>query len=72
LGISIISYNGKVTLGLMVDEHLICSPQQIINGFESELMDLELRLLSEFDTGSNGTSGATAMLSASEPASFEG
>ena len=72
LGISIFSYNGKVTLGLMVDEHLVREPQHIINGFESELLDLERRLLPGPDAGANGGSGGKTMLSAGAPAPFEG
>lgn len=72
LGISIFSYNGKVTLGLMVDEHLIHDPQQIINGFELELVDLECRLLPGPDRDSDGTPDVTPWLSTGEPAPFEG
>jgi WS/DGAT/MGAT family acyltransferase len=45
MGISIISYNGNVLLGLMVDEQLVTNPQRIIDGFEHELADLERRFL---------------------------
>ena len=72
LGISIFSYNGKVTLGIMVDEHLIRDPQHIINGFELELLDLERRLLPKPTHSSNGSPAGEAMLSAGEPAPFEG
>ena len=72
LGISVFSYNGKVTLGLMVDEHLIRDPQQIIQGFELELLDLERRLLPEPASSSNGTPAGGELLPASEPAPFEG
>ncbi len=44
LGISIISYNGMVTLGLMADEQLAPDPQRIIEGFELELAELERHL----------------------------
>jgi diacylglycerol O-acyltransferase len=72
LGISIISYNSKVTLGIMVDEHLIRDPQHIINGFELELLDLERRLLPKPGDSSNGSPAGEAMLSAGEPTPFEG
>ncbi len=72
LGISVFSYNGKVTLGLMVDEHLVRDPQQIIDGFELELLDLERRLLPGPASSSNGTSAGGELLSAGEPAPFEG
>ena len=72
LGISVISYNGKVMLGLMVDEHLIHDPHQIIDGFELELLAFERRLLPGPTAGSNGTADGTALLSAGESAPFEG
>lgn len=43
MGISIISYNGNVLLGIMADEQLVTNPQRIIDGFELELADLEQR-----------------------------
>ena len=45
MGISIISYNGNVLLGIMADEQLVAHPQRIIDGFEHELADLEQRFL---------------------------
>ena len=72
LGISIFSYNGKVMLGLMVDEHLIREPQHIINGFESELLDLERRLLPGPAAGANGVAGGKTMLSTGAAAPLEG
>jgi hypothetical protein len=41
LGISIMSYNNEVTLGIMVDEGLVTDPQAIVDGFEDELFRLE-------------------------------
>jgi hypothetical protein len=73
LGISIISYNSKVTLGIMVDEHLIHNPQQIIDGFELELVDLEQRLLPKPGAGPNNRTHTGEVLpSASETAPLEG
>ncbi len=72
LGISIFSYNSKVTLGIMVDEQLIHDPQHIIDGFELELLDLEQRLVTRPSIGSNGTPAGGVLLSAGEPAPFEG
>ena len=43
LGISIISYHGQVTLGIMIDEHLVARPELIMEGFEEELTMLEAR-----------------------------
>lgn len=51
LGISIFSYNGSVTLGLMADEQLVPNPQRIIDGFERNSADLEQRLLSRLNIG---------------------
>lgn len=36
LGISIISYRGEVTLGVMVDEGLVAEPEQLIMAFAAE------------------------------------
>jgi hypothetical protein len=41
LGISIFSYHGSVTLGLMIDERLVSDPQLIMDGYEDELLLLE-------------------------------
>lgn len=43
LGISIISYNGEVVLGLMVDEGLVQDPEAIMAAFRQELDDIWLR-----------------------------
>jgi WS/DGAT/MGAT family acyltransferase len=45
LGISIISYKGQVTIGLMVDEQLIAHPQRIVEQVEDEIALLEAELL---------------------------
>ncbi len=37
LGISIISYHGEVTIGVMVDEGLISNPQDLLHAFVEEL-----------------------------------
>ena len=47
LGISIISYKGQVTIGLMVDEQLIAHPQRIVEQVEDEIALLEAELLSQ-------------------------
>lgn len=72
LGLSIISYDSKVTLGIMVDEHLIHDPHRIIDGYEHELADLEQRFLSRQGPGANGAPSGDVLLSAGEGASFEG
>ena len=68
LGISIISYNGQVTLGIMLDEHLVARPELIMEGFEEELMLLEARMIAaetEFpgSVAHNGSNGAGVALS---------
>jgi hypothetical protein len=43
LGISILSYNGKVTVGIASDERLMPDPEVLLEGFEDEfnaLLDL--------------------------------
>jgi hypothetical protein len=67
LGISIISYNGQVTLGIMLDEHLVARPELIMEGFEEELLLLEARMIaaeSEFPSsvGHNGSNGVGVAL----------
>ena len=52
MGISIISYNGQVTLGLMVDEHLIQEPQLIMERFAQQFELLERHT---FQMAGNGT-----------------
>ena len=42
LGVSIISYDGEVTLGLVIDEKLVDKPERILDRFQSEF-----RILSE-------------------------
>lgn len=54
LGISIISYNGNVMLGLMADESLVSDPQRIIDGFELELAELEHRFLPQLEMTDSG------------------
>jgi hypothetical protein len=72
LGISIFSYNGKVTLGIMVDEQLVREPQRVIDGYERELADLEARFLAKSTAGANGKPASDLLLPAPEPATFEG
>lgn len=52
MGISIISYNGQVTLGLMVDENLIQEPQLIMEHFARQFELLERHT---FQMAGNGT-----------------
>jgi hypothetical protein len=40
VGISVISYAGEVTLGLMVDEALVNDPQRIVDAFHAEFCAL--------------------------------
>ena len=73
LGISIFSYNGKVMLGLMVDEHLVREPtadHQWLRTLSSWIWNAAC--CPGPNTGANGTPGGTAVLSAGAPAPFEG
>lgn len=82
MGISIISYNGGVLLGIMADEQLIAEPQRIIDGFERELLDLERRLLPKgadvevnglIGTGNDtGTGNGNGTVQAAAAADFQG
>jgi diacylglycerol O-acyltransferase / wax synthase len=54
LGISIISYNGRVMLGIMIDERLVSNPQLIMAGFADELATLEARVFARNATQVNG------------------
>ncbi|MGL4648504.1 MAG: wax ester/triacylglycerol synthase family O-acyltransferase [Caldilineaceae bacterium] len=47
LGVSIISYNGEVTLGVMADEGLVGSPERILDAFAAELRSLRADVISE-------------------------
>lgn len=62
VGISIISYNGKVTLGVMVDEHLIPNPQAIIDGFKSQLVLLAERVTQLAEESSLSPGDANGLL----------
>jgi len=41
MGISIISYNGKITMGLATDEKIVADPQIILNMFQEEMKELK-------------------------------
>lgn len=45
LGISIISYRGEVTLGVMVDDGLVCEPERLIEAFAAEFEAMAAPLL---------------------------
>jgi len=47
MGISIISYNGKITMGLATDEKRVADPQVILQYFQEEMK--ELKQLVEFE-----------------------
>ncbi len=40
MSVSILSYDGRVTIGLMVDPHLVPEPQQIVDEVEREVAAL--------------------------------
>jgi hypothetical protein len=37
MSVSIFSYNGQVTVGVMADAHLVPDPETMVDGFRSEL-----------------------------------
>jgi len=41
LGVSILSYNDQVRLGVATDERLVPDPEVLAEGFESAMRDLE-------------------------------
>jgi len=58
LGISIFSYRGMVTLGLMVDDRLVSDPHLIMDGYEEQLVLLEERIAATAKSAANGTASA--------------
>jgi hypothetical protein len=40
MSVSILSYDGRVTVGVMSDAGLVPDPERIVNGFERELRKL--------------------------------
>ncbi len=60
MGISIISYNGEVTLGLMVDENLIEDPQLIMERFAHQFELLSRRTLQATGNGAAPALGAAS------------
>jgi hypothetical protein len=53
VGISIISYFGKVWLGIATDNHLIPDPQSFINNFEDELEEMKYLVVGLNEKGGN-------------------
>ena len=53
VGISIISYFGKVWLGIATDNHLIPDPQSFINNFEDELEEMKYLVEDLIEKGGN-------------------
>jgi hypothetical protein len=45
VGVSILSYNGGVQFGLMTDEHMCASPQDIVDRFATQFESLLLTTL---------------------------
>ena len=45
LGVSIISYNGLVSLGLIADERVIAAPQRVMDAFERQFEQLAAQVL---------------------------
>ena len=74
MGVSILSYNGKVQFGLITDEKLVPDPDNIIKRFGDEFEKLVLATLMgpygpEFEEGLEAAFGAPQEQPASEPAS---
>lgn len=59
IGVSILSYNGKVEFGLISDTALIAEPKEVVDGFVSEYRQLKENVLN------SGVVAATAAASAS-------
>ena len=68
LGISIISYNGMVMVGLMVDEQLVADPAALIRGFEREVDNLEQRYLVTQTLSVNGAGPHPQLAQQDQPA----
>lgn len=61
LGISIISYNGKVMVGIMVDEQLVSDPDALVTAFEQEVVCLEQRILARPEVVDGAPNGGSPM-----------
>lgn len=68
LGISIFSYNGKVTLGVMTDAGIIPDPERIVAGFDEEFQLLrrvaEVKRAADTQSANGGAGGAMRSASA--------
>ena len=60
LGVSIISYNGQVLLGLIADERVISTPQLVMDAFERQVEELAAQVLAAggLDGAEPGSAGA--------------
>jgi hypothetical protein len=47
IGVSILSYNGKVQFGLVTDRHFVTDPEKIVSRFQPEFEKLVYALLLE-------------------------
>jgi WS/DGAT/MGAT family acyltransferase len=54
LGISILSYNGEVMVGVASDAGLIPDPEEIVRGFNAEIQVLQARVSAEIDQPATG------------------
>lgn len=81
LGVSIISYNGEVTLGVMVDEGLVDHPEHILASFHNELATIQAAVTAREGDGTqvappaavppvaeNGAAGAGVAAERTDPA----
>jgi hypothetical protein len=71
LGISIISYNSMVMVGLMVDEQLVADPAALIRGFEREVDNLEQRYLATQTPSVNGAGPHPQLAQQDQPAATQ-
>ena len=63
IGVSILSYNGKVQMGVITDKRFVPDPQSIVDRFEPEFEHLLLLLLMEPWDGERETDEIEAILS---------
>lgn len=63
IGVSILSYNGKVQMGVITDKRFVSDPQSIVDRFEPEFEHLLLLLLMEPWEGERDTDEIEAILS---------
>ena len=71
IGVSILSYNGQVQMGVITDKRFVPDPERIVASFEPEFEHLLLLLLMEPWDGERSTEQIEAILSGNAPAKKE-